>query len=63
MLPVVIFGAKLRPDGTAARTLRCRVEAAHAFGRQHGAVVYHAHWRPFMAIGPDGGQRDGPPAS
>ncbi|WP_050800789.1 YdcF family protein [Komagataeibacter rhaeticus] len=40
VLPVVIFGAKLRPDGTAARTLRCRVEAAHAFGRQHGAVVY-----------------------
>lgn len=40
-LPVVIFGAKLRPDGTAGRTLRLRVAAARAFGAgQGGAVMY-----------------------
>lgn len=39
-LPVVIFGAKLKPDGTPTRTLRLRVVAAHAFGRQQGRVVY-----------------------
>ncbi|MCE2573968.1 YdcF family protein [Komagataeibacter sp. FNDCR2] len=40
-LPIVIFGAKLRPDGTAGRTLRLRVAAARAFGAGRGdAVVY-----------------------
>ncbi|NVN37050.1 YdcF family protein [Komagataeibacter swingsii] len=39
-LPVVIFGAKLKPDGAPTRTLRLRVGAAHAFGRQRGRVVY-----------------------
>ena len=40
MLPVIIFGAKLRPDGTAGRTLLHRVEAACAFGRTRNWVVY-----------------------
>ncbi|KAB8123210.1 YdcF family protein [Komagataeibacter medellinensis] len=39
-LPVVIFGAKLRPDGTPGRTVRLRVAAAHAFGLRQGGVVY-----------------------
>lgn len=39
-LPVVIFGAKLKPDGTPTRTLRLRVAAAHAFGQRRGGVVY-----------------------
>ncbi|GBQ59807.1 YdcF family protein [Komagataeibacter swingsii] len=39
-LPVVIFGARLHPDGAPTRTLRLRVGAAHAFGRRRGRVVY-----------------------
>ncbi|GAN98306.1 hypothetical protein Gxy13693_002_051 [Komagataeibacter xylinus NBRC 13693] len=39
-LPVVIFGAKLKPDGTPTRTLRLRVAAAHAFGMRQGRVMY-----------------------
>ena len=40
ILPVVIFGARLRSDGTATRTLRMRVAAAHAFGMGQGRVMY-----------------------
>ncbi|MFT8790398.1 YdcF family protein [Komagataeibacter saccharivorans] len=40
ILPVVIFGARLRPDGTATRTLRMRVAAAHVFGMGQGRVMY-----------------------
>lgn len=32
MTPIVIFGAAVRPDGTASETLRRRVEAAMVFG-------------------------------
>jgi len=39
-LPVIIFGARLKPDGTPTRTLRLRVAAARAFGARQGRVVY-----------------------
>ncbi|KON66126.1 hypothetical protein KOEU_00930 [Komagataeibacter europaeus] len=53
-LPVVIFGAKLKPDGTPTRTLRLRVAAAHAFGVRRGAVVYV----PTGGPSPPSGQRE-----
>ncbi len=36
---IVIFGAAIRPDGSASTALRRRVQAAYAFGRhQHNAI-------------------------
>ncbi|WP_408887324.1 YdcF family protein [Komagataeibacter nataicola] len=40
MLPVVIFGAKLQPDGSPGRTLWLRLAAAHAYGEAHAPVLY-----------------------
>ncbi|WP_395370554.1 YdcF family protein [Komagataeibacter diospyri] len=50
-LPVVIFGAKLKPDGMPTRTLRLRVAAAHAFGGQWGKVVYVPTGGPSLPSG------------
>lgn len=51
-LPIVIFGARVRPDGTPSRTLRLRVEAAAAFARDCE--------NPLLI--PTGGPRDGLPS-
>ena len=51
-LPIVIFGARVRPDGTPSRTLRLRVEAAAAFARECE--------NPLLI--PTGGPRDGLPS-
>ncbi|POF63981.1 hypothetical protein CFR73_01170 [Novacetimonas maltaceti] len=51
-LPIVIFGARVRPDGTPSRTLRLRVEAAVAFARTCE--------RPLLI--PTGAARDGLPS-
>ncbi|MGS0648788.1 YdcF family protein [Komagataeibacter melomenusus] len=40
VLPVVIFGARLRPDGAPGVTLWLRLAAAHAFGETHAPVLY-----------------------
>ncbi|QHC36909.1 YdcF family protein [Komagataeibacter xylinus] len=40
VLAVVIFGAKLQPDGAPGRTLWLRLAAAHAFGVAHAPVLY-----------------------
>ena len=37
---IVIFGAAVRPDGTASRALRLRTEAAAAFGRRLADPLY-----------------------
>jgi len=37
---IIIFGAAVRPDGQPSRTLRLRVEAAHALGRRLPAPLY-----------------------
>jgi uncharacterized SAM-binding protein YcdF (DUF218 family) len=37
---IVIFGAAVRPDGQPSRTLRLRVEAAHALGRRLARPLY-----------------------
>ncbi len=37
---IVIFGAAVRPDGSASATLRRRVEAAFAFGRNRAGTLY-----------------------
>jgi uncharacterized SAM-binding protein YcdF (DUF218 family) len=37
---IVIFGAAVRPDGQPSRTLRLRVEAAHAFGQSLVRPLY-----------------------
>lgn len=51
---IIIFGAAVRPDGSASPALRRRVEAAHAFGAGLPAALYL----------PTGGQgRFGPPES
>lgn len=39
-LPIVIFGARLQPDGTPGRTLWLRMSAAHAFGVARAPVLY-----------------------
>jgi uncharacterized SAM-binding protein YcdF (DUF218 family) len=37
---IIIFGAAVRPDGQPSRTLRLRVEAAHALGRRLARPLY-----------------------
>ncbi len=37
---IIIFGAAVRPDGTASPTLRHRVEAAAAFGRRFARPLF-----------------------
>lgn len=37
---IIIFGAAVRPDGQPSRTLRVRVEAAHALGQRLAAPLY-----------------------
>jgi uncharacterized SAM-binding protein YcdF (DUF218 family) len=37
---IVIFGAAVRPDGQPSRTLRLRVEAAHALGQRLADPLY-----------------------
>ncbi|MCE2576952.1 YdcF family protein [Gluconacetobacter entanii] len=51
-LPIVLFGARVCPDGTPSRTLRLRVEAAAAFARtcEHPLLI------------PTGAARDGLPS-
>ncbi|PYD48743.1 YdcF family protein [Novacetimonas pomaceti] len=51
-LPIVIFGARVRPDATPSRTLRHRVEAAAVFARECE--------NPFLI--PTGCARDGLPS-
>ncbi|ACI53130.1 protein of unknown function DUF218 [Gluconacetobacter diazotrophicus PA1 5] len=50
-LPVVIFGAAVRPDGTPTATLRYRTEAAIAYGRTLPSPLFI----------PTGGSPDGRP--
>ncbi|GBQ26428.1 YdcF family protein [Gluconacetobacter azotocaptans] len=49
---IVIFGARVRPDGTPTATLRRRVEAALAYARSMPSAVFV----------PTGGSPDGRPA-
>jgi vancomycin permeability regulator SanA len=37
---IVIYGAAVRPDGTASMALRRRVQTAFAFGRFQGEAIY-----------------------
>jgi vancomycin permeability regulator SanA len=37
---IVIFGAAVRPDGSASTALRRRVQSAYAFGRFQGEAIY-----------------------
>ncbi|MBB2202985.1 YdcF family protein [Gluconacetobacter tumulisoli] len=50
--PIVIFGARVRPDGTPTATLRRRVEAAIAYARSIPSALFI----------PTGGSPDGRPA-
>ncbi|MBV1835760.1 YdcF family protein [Acetobacter estunensis] len=40
MLPVIVFGAALEPDGTPRPVLRARLDAALRFGRERADTVY-----------------------
>ncbi|MFT8718388.1 YdcF family protein [Acetobacter sp.] len=40
MLPVIVFGAALYPDGSPSPALIARIHAAFRFGQQHDDVMY-----------------------
>ncbi|WP_130731289.1 YdcF family protein [Komagataeibacter xylinus] len=54
-LPIVIFGARLQPDGAPGRTLWLRVAAAYTFGAARTPVLYV----PTGGVSPPSGLREG----
>ncbi|MGY6769935.1 YdcF family protein [Komagataeibacter sp. NFXK3] len=54
-LPIVIFGARLQPDGAPGRTLWLRVVAAYTFGAARTPVLYV----PTGGVSPPSGLREG----